>query len=138
MPIEGNSNAETSVAFLKQLREKYTGLLIVIWDNSPAHRGEVMRTYFKTPNLQLRLIDLPAYSPDFNPDEAIWEWVREEVTANMCFGTAAKVREKVDAFFVGLTKRAAEVVQRCRRELQALADQLLLAATQTMSIPPCD
>jgi transposase len=131
MSIDGNSNAETSVAFLKQLCEKYPGLLIVIWDNGPAHRGEAIRTYLKTPNLQLRLVALPAYSPDFNPDEAIWEWVREEVTANTCFGTAAKVREKVDAFFVSLTKRAAEVVQRRRRELQALADQLLLATSQT-------
>jgi hypothetical protein len=75
-------------------------------------------------------VALPAYSPDFNPDEAIWEWVREEATANTCFGTAAKVFEKVDAFFVSLTKRAAEVMQRCRRELQALADHLILAATQ--------
>lgn len=131
MPIEGNSNAEASVAFLKQLREKYTGLLIVIWDNGPAHRGEAMRTYLKTPNLQMRLVALPAYSPDFNPDEAIWDWAREEATANIFFGTATKVREKVDAFFAGLAKRAAEVMQRCRRELQALADQLLLAATQT-------
>jgi transposase len=130
LSIEGNSNAETSVAFLKQLREKYPGPLIVIWDNGPAHRGEAMRTYLKTPNLQLRLVALPAYSPDFNPDEAIWEWVREEATANTCFGTAAKVFEKVDAFFVSLTKRAAEVMQRCRRELQALADHLILAATQ--------
>jgi hypothetical protein len=45
LSIEGNSNAETSVAFLKQLREKYPGPLIVIWDNGPAHRGEAMRTY---------------------------------------------------------------------------------------------
>lgn len=130
MPVEGNTNAETSVAFLKLLREKYSGLLIVIWDNGPAHRGEAMRTYLTTPNLELRLVALPAYSPDFNPDEAIWEWVREEVTANTCFGTAAKVREKVDAFFAGLSQRAAEVMQRCRRELQALADQLLLAVSQ--------
>ncbi len=51
--------------------------------------------------------------------------------ANTCFGMTAKVREKVDAFFVGLAKRAAEVVQHCRRELQGLADQLLLSASQT-------
>jgi len=70
-------------------------------------------------------------SPDFNPDEAIWEWVREEVRANTCFGTAAKMRENVDAFFVGLAQRVAEVMQRCRRELHALADQWLLAASQT-------
>jgi len=104
--------------------------LIEIWDNGPAHRGEAMRTYLKTPNLQLRLVTLPAFSPDFSPDEAIWKWVLEEVTANTCFGTAAKVREKVDAFFVVMTTRASEVVQRCHRVLQALADQLLLAATQ--------
>jgi transposase len=77
----------------------------------------------------LRLVALPGYSPDFNPDEAIWDWVREEVTANTCFGTATKVREKVDAFFVGLAARTAEVMQRCRRELQAQADQLLLIAS---------
>ena len=131
LPIEGNTNAETSAAFLKVLRKKYAGPLIVIWDNGPAHRGEAIRTYLTTPNLQLRLVALPAYSPDFNPDEAIWEWVREEVTANTCFGTAAKVREQVDAFFAGLTQRGTEVVQRCRRELQALADQVVLASRQT-------
>ncbi|HEX7974491.1 MAG TPA: hypothetical protein VF498_08800 [Anaerolineales bacterium] len=49
-------------------------------------------------------------SPDFNPDEAIWEWVREEVRANTCFGIAAKVRENVDAFFVGLAQRVAEAM----------------------------
>ena len=130
MSVEGNTTAETSVAFLQLLREKFGGLLIVIWDNGPAHRGEALRTYLSTPDLKLRLVALPAYSPDFNPDEAIWDWVREEATANTCFGTAAKVREKVDAFFVGLAARADEVMQRCRRELQALADQLPLVACQ--------
>jgi transposase len=128
MPVEGNTNAETSVSFLQLLRVKYGEVLIVIWDNRLAHRGEAMRTYLSTPDLHLRLVALPAYSLDFNPDEAIWEWVREEVTANTCFGTAAKLREKVDAFFVGLAARATEVIQRCRRELRALADQSLLAA----------
>jgi transposase len=135
MPVEGNTNAETSVAFLQLLREKYSEALIVIWDNGPAHRGEAMRTYLSTPVLKLRLVALPPYSPDFNPDEAIWDWVREEVTANTCFGTAIKVREKVDAFFVGLAARAVEVIQRCRRELQARADQLLLVANQ-VSVEP--
>ena len=129
MPVEGNTTAETSVAFLQLLREKYSGLLIVIWDNGPAHRGETMRAYLSTPDFKLRLVALPGYSPDFNPDEAIWDWVREEVTANACFGTSAKVREKVDAFFVELAARAVEVMLRCRRELHAQADQLLLIAS---------
>jgi len=134
MPVEGNTSAETSVAFLQQLRAKYSGPLIVIWDNGPAHRGDAIRTYLATPGLKLRLVALPAYSPDFNPDEAIWDWVREEVTANTCFGTAARVRENVDTFFLGLTDRTMEVMRRCRRELQARADLLLLPARQEVVI----
>ena len=114
--------AETSVTFLKQLRAKHTQPLIVIWDNGPMHRGEALRTYLTTPGLKLRLVALPAYSPDFNADEAIWDWVREEVTANTCLGTAAKVRETVDVFLAGLANRTAEVQQRCRTVLQSRAD----------------
>ena len=55
MELEGNSNSGTSVAFLKQLRERRPGPLRVIWDNAPAHRGEAMREYLQTPGLGLRL-----------------------------------------------------------------------------------
>ena len=68
MEIAGNSNAETSTAFLQQLRENHPGPLVVIWDNGPAHRGEAIRSYLATPDLHLRLVALPAYSPDFNAD----------------------------------------------------------------------
>ena len=74
--LEDNSNSETSVsetsvAFLKQLKEKYPERLKVIWDNAPAHRGEAIREYLRTPGLDLQLVNLPGYSPDFNADEEI-------------------------------------------------------------------
>ena len=49
MELEGSSNGESSVAFLKQLRERHRGRLNVIWDNAPAHRGPTMRSYLETP-----------------------------------------------------------------------------------------
>jgi len=122
LELEGTSTAETSVAFLQQLRAHHTEPLIVIWDNGPAHSGDALRTYLTTPGLHLRLVRLPAYSPDFNPDEAIWGWVRAEVTANTCFGTKARVREKVGAFFDGLGARTDEVKRRCRTILQTRAE----------------
>lgn len=130
MPVTENCTAESSVAFLQQLRVKHKGPLIVIWDNGPAHRGPAIRAYLATPDLGLRLVALPAYSPDFNADEAIWDWAREEVTANTCFGTAAKVREKLDAFFAGLAKRTVEVQRRCRSALQAQTDALMATTSQ--------
>lgn len=136
MAVEGNTNAATSVEFLQQLRSHHTAPLIVIWDNGPAHHGPEIREYLTTPDLKLRLVALPGYSPDFNPDEAIWDWIREDVTANTCFGKATKVREHVDAFFAGLAQRTDEVQRRCRRQLQSLADAL--GASTTCASSSCD
>lgn len=122
MELSGTSTSATSAAFLKQLRERHAGPLVVIWDNGPAHGGDDVKAYLETPDLALRAIRLPAYSPDFNPDEAVWAWAREEVTANTCLGTKAKVQAKMTQFFEGLKDRTAEAQSRCRRTLQALAE----------------
>ena len=125
MELEGNSNSGTSVAFLTQLREKHPGPLQVIWDNAPAHRGEAVREYLGTPGLDLRLVNLPGYSPDFNADEAVWGWAREEATGNLCLGSRAAVQERVGNFLAGLTSRRDEVRRRCRTVLQSRAEALL-------------
>ena len=57
MELAGNSNSGTSAAFLTQLREKHPGPLNVIWDNAPAHRGEAVREYLRTPSLGLGLVN---------------------------------------------------------------------------------
>ena len=57
MELEGNSNSGTSAAFLDQLRKGHAGPLNVIWDNAPAHRGEAVREYLRTPELELRLVN---------------------------------------------------------------------------------
>ncbi len=125
MGLDGNSCAETSVAFLRQLRANHPEPLIIIRDNGPAHGGDALRAYLATPDLRLRLVRLPAYRPDVNPDGAIWGWIREEVTANTCFGTKAKVQQPVGQFFRDIVHRTDEVKRRCRRTLQAQADALV-------------
>jgi hypothetical protein len=127
--LTGNSTAETSAAFLRHLRTQHPEPLVVLWDNGPAHSGDALRAYLTTPDLRLRLVRLPAYSPDFNADEAIWDGVRDEVTANTGLGSAAVVREHVERFFRGLAGRADEVRRRCRTVLQARADALAAGNT---------
>jgi len=128
MPLDGNSGSETSVAFFQRLRQRYPGPLFIIWDNGPAHGGDAMRAYLRTPGLRLRLVRLPAYSPDCNGGahwaQAIWRWIREEVTANVCFATKVKVRAHVDHCFSTVADRAGEAIQHCHTALQASADAL--------------
>ena len=125
MELEGNSNSGTSAAFLSQLRQGRAGPLKVIWDNAPAHRGEAVREYLRTPGLELRLLNLPGYSPDFKADEAVWGWAREEATGNLCLGSREAVQERVGKFLAGLTSREDEVRRRCRTVLQSRAESLL-------------
>ena len=123
MELEGDSNSKTSAAFLEQLPERHGGRLNVIWDNAPAHRGEGVRELLRRPGLNLRLVNLPGYSPDFNADEAIWGWARE-ATGNLCLGSKAAVQERVGSFLGGLTSRKDEVKHRCRTILRSRAEGL--------------
>ena len=87
------------------------------WDNAPVHRGEAMREYLRTPGLELRLVNLPGCSPDFNADEAVWGWAREEDTGNLCLGSKAALQERVNGLLTGLDRLKEEVKQRCRAVL---------------------
>ena len=78
-----------------------------------------MREYLRTPGL-----NLPGYSPDFNADEAIWGWAREEAIGNLCLGTRAAVQERVCGFLAGLANRPDVVRRRCRTVLQSRAESL--------------
>ena len=75
-------------------------------------------------------MNLPGYSPDFNADEAIWGWVRQEAPANLCLGTRTAVQEKVGDFFARLSTRREEVKRRWRTVLQAQVEELM-ASNQT-------
>jgi len=113
--LTGNSASATSVTFLRQWRANHAGPLVVIGDNGPAHGGDAVRAYLATPDPALRLVRLPAYRPDRNPDEAIWARAREEVTANTCRGTTAQVQERMQRCFGGLLARPAAVRSPCPR-----------------------
>ena len=52
--------------------------LIVLWDGAPYRRAKAVRAIATT--LGIELMPLPGYSPDLMPVEALWRWLREDVT----------------------------------------------------------
>jgi transposase len=78
-----NCNSETTVAFLDYLAQQWPHLpnqqTTIIWDGASWHgRADIVREAAET--LGFILIQLPAYSPDLNPIEGLWKWLREELT----------------------------------------------------------
>jgi hypothetical protein len=67
--------------------------------------------------------------------EAVWDWIREDVTGNTCLGTKGKVRAQVGAFRRGRRGRTEEVKRRGRTARQARADALVTTTSGLLQAP---
>ena len=68
-------------------RERWYAMPLLSHGLTAAATTEAVREYLRTPELKLQLVNLPGYSPDFNADEAIRGWAREEATGNLSLGS---------------------------------------------------
>jgi len=85
---EGKCNGENTAKFLQRMVDwKGTSphRLLIIWDGASWHRSQKVQAQAK--KLGIELFQLPAYSPDLNPIEQLWRWMREDVTQNFCHDT---------------------------------------------------
>jgi transposase len=48
--------------------------------------------------LRIELMPLPGYSPDLMPVEALWRWLREDVTYHHCHANRDDLTGRVAAF----------------------------------------
>jgi len=80
-------NSKETVEFLKKIKAHYQKRLqtkvkiLMIWDGTPAHRGEV-KEFLKSNYDWLELLYFPAYSPEQNPQEWMWKDAKEKITKN--------------------------------------------------------
>ncbi len=76
---------EGVVDFLKLLLSKIPGKLLIIWDGSPIHRAQVVKDFLaKGAAQRLHLARLPAYAPELNPQEGVWNLLKRRELKNIC------------------------------------------------------
>lgn len=91
------ANSDYTVEVLTRLRQRFPAeTLKVLWDGASYHRSRLVREH--AVRLNIELIPLPAYSPDFMPVEALWRWLREDVTYHHCHASAEELIQRVEAF----------------------------------------
>jgi transposase len=78
MVHEGTVNAEVFIDFCKRLLADASGPVYLIVDGHPAHRAKATTTFAASTDGRLRLISLPGYSPELNPDEWVWKNVKHD------------------------------------------------------------
>lgn len=116
------ANGETTIQYLEALREAYPDERIrVVWDGASYHRGEEVLQ--RAAELRINVTRLPAYSPDFMPVEALWRWMREDVTYNHCHPDPADLISAVAAFEAKANTRPEEIFSRLHVKTTVDEDQ---------------
>ena len=78
----GYVTAPTAADFLEELLRHLRGKVIVVWDRGPIHRGPALRRLLERyPRLSIEY--LPAYAPDLNPVEHVWNHLKYDQLANL-------------------------------------------------------
>ena len=91
------ANGEHTMDVLRRLRTEFPGdPLVLIWDGAPYHRAKAV--WAEAASLGITLVPLPGYSPDLMPVEALWRWLREDITYHHCHATTDDLIRRVAAF----------------------------------------
>ena len=81
------------VRFLRHLLRHIRGKLLVIWDGAPIHRAQVVKDFLAQGGAaRLWLERLPAYAPELNPDEGIWNLLKRVELRNLCCDDLTELR----------------------------------------------
>lgn len=84
------------VRFLKHLLRHVEGKLLVIWDGLPAHRGQAVREFLRQGGARrIHLERLPSYAPDLNPDEGVWNYLKNVELRNLCCHHIQELRQEL-------------------------------------------
>lgn len=110
---KGACNKESTLEFLHRVEQwvrKQGRRLVVIWDGAPWHRAKSVRQ--AGADLDIELMALPGYSPDLNPIEGLWKWMRKEVTQLCCHPNLKALFDACKAFVETINKNPLDLVNR--------------------------
>lgn len=95
MVAKGKINGGVFVEFLKRLMHHAKRPIFLILDGGSYHRSRLVKNYLESLAGKLRLFFLPPYSPELNPDEQVWNYVKHHGVAKAALRTGKDLRRFV-------------------------------------------
>lgn len=95
MTVEGRMDADKFIEFLRRLLHNTSGRVFLIVDRHPAHRAKKVRDFVESTAGKLRLFFLPSYSPELNPDELVWNHLKNHRVGKQIVQSRDHLREVV-------------------------------------------
>lgn len=94
--------AQQVISFLDKLVEydkaRGIGVTFVLLDNARIHRAKQLRKHILKYKNRLFLIYQPSYSPQLNPQENMWNWMKKYLANDKAFENIKALSERVSEF----------------------------------------
>jgi len=102
-------NSEMMNIYLKELSNEYPSKnILLIMDQAGWHKS----SYLITPK-NIKFSYLPPYSPELNPVERLWKWLKKECIHNSVFETLTEIMDTLQEEYRLLTKETLASLCKC-------------------------
>jgi len=109
MVVEGKVGARTFIEFLKRLLHGADHPIFLIVDGHPSHRAKAVTEFIATLDGRLRLFFLPGYSPELNPDEFVWNSLKNQALGRRAHHSKDEMKRAAISHLRFLQKTPAKV-----------------------------
>jgi transposase len=105
----GKLNATRFVEFLKSFLRGRRRPVFLVLDGHPSHKAKLVLEYVAGLAGRLEFHFLPGYAPELNPDEFVWNYLKNEGVAKKPLKRGESLRARVQADLEGIKRRPALV-----------------------------
>ena len=104
MTFDGSMNADKFIEFLQRLIYRAEKPIFLVLDGHAVHKSKKVTKFVEGSKGKLRIFILPPYSPHLNPDEWVWNWLKNHNLGKTRVSTAQEFRKTVNHFMKRLQK----------------------------------
>jgi len=109
MTIRGRVGAARFIEFIKRLIHGVDRTVFLIVDGHPAHKAKMVSRFVDSVKDRFRLFFLPPYSPELNPDERVWNDLKNNGIGKQVITTPAQLHSAVMSYLRFIQKSPARV-----------------------------
>jgi hypothetical protein len=116
----GRCNSERYAAFLLDILSHTTRHVLVMQDGARYHTSQAMEAFFAAQVTRLTKVQWPAYAPDCNPIEYLWQKVKKMATHLKHFPAFTLLQAAVDKALLHFAQTPHEIRALMTRYCDAL------------------
>ena len=98
MTVQGRVNASVFLEFLKRVIHDAKRKVFLIVDGHPTHKAAMVKRFLAEQSSKIRLFLLPPYSPELNPDELVWNDLKNNAIGRKAIFSAEELKREVTSF----------------------------------------